>query len=151
MRSDVVDLSDKDPDRLGPQQHTCANPRCDEQFTRALGRGRPKDFHDEDCRRRAERDFRRFNTQLAHHERQAAQLRARTRAYLRTSVDDASGLTHATGPTETQLQAARDAVLEVGGMSRFLTSHEGEFAQDLLKLYRAVQPVIAATCEVRTG
>lgn len=124
--------------QLGPQQHTCANPRCDEQFPLPLGSGRPKDFHSEDCLLAAERDLRQVRNQLAHHERQAEQLRAQAHAYLRSSVDDDVPL----GPTPEQLSVAREAVLEVAGMSRFLAGHHGAFAGDLLRLYRAVAPVV---------
>lgn len=149
MTSDVADISSTDPHHLGPQQHTCANPRCDEQFSRTLGPGRPKDFHSEDCRRAAERDLRRVKAQRAHHERQAEQLRARERAYVRTAVDDSS--TDIEGPTDEQLRRAREAVREMAGMSRFLVNHQGEFADDLLKFYRAVQPVLAPVVKTRAS
>ena len=51
----VIDLPERENLGLGGQQATCANPRCDEQFIRTSARGRPKDFHDEECRRAAER------------------------------------------------------------------------------------------------
>ena len=39
--------------------------------------------------------------------------------------------------------AAREAIAEVRGMSRFLEGHQDEFARDLLALYRAVEPLIS--------
>ena len=65
----VIELAEREGLGLGGQQFTCANPRCDEQFIRTSARGRPKDFHSEDCRRAALRDLRRIMAQLAHHER----------------------------------------------------------------------------------
>ncbi len=124
---------------VGEQQGVCANPRCDEQFTRTPGPGRRKDFHNEECRRAAERDLRRTLARLEHHERQAEQLRARAAAYLRTSVEDPEMVT---GPTMAQVQAAREAMLEVKGAVPFLKKHEGEFASQLVRLYEAVAPVI---------
>lgn len=139
---EVVELGAKhDELGLGAQQHTCANPRCDEEFVRLLAPGRPKDFHDEDCRRNAEKDLRRIRAKLKHHERQAEQLRARAGSYIRTTVDDADVVD---GPTDAQLQAARDAVLVVSGMVRFLPGHQGEFAKELLDLFNAVEPVVGA-------
>jgi hypothetical protein len=139
---EVVELGAKhDELGLGAQQHTCANPRCDEEFDRLLTPGRPKDFHNEECRRSAERDLRRIRAKLRHHERQAEQLRARAGAYLRTTVEDTDV---AEGPNDAQWKAARDAVIEVRGMARFLAGHQGEFAKDLLNLFNAVEPVIRA-------
>jgi hypothetical protein len=125
---------------IGDQQGVCANPRCDEQFVRTPGPGRRKDFHNEECRRSAERDLRRTFARLEHHERQAEQLRARAAAYLRTSVEPTD--TIVTGPTVAEAQAAREAMLEVRGAMPFLKKHEGEFATDLVRLYEAVAPVI---------
>jgi hypothetical protein len=42
-----------------------------------------------------------------------------------------------------QRRAAAEALAEVRGMSRFLENHQGEFAADLLKLYRAVAPLVS--------
>lgn len=138
---DVTELPGPHDDLgLATQQFTCANPRCDAQFQRRPGPGRRKDFYDDDCRRSAEGDLRRTVALLGHHERQTEQLRARAAAYVRTNLDEADG------PSETvtmeQRRVAADAVAEVRGMSRFLENHQGEFAADLLKLYRAVAPLV---------
>ena len=138
----VIDLAERESLGLGGQQATCANPRCDEQFIRTSTRGRPKDFHDEDCRRAAERDLRRIQAQLAHHERQAEQLRARAGAYLRTSGESETDPTSGAGPTADEILAAREAIAEVRGMARFLDGHQDEFARDLLKLWQAVEPLV---------
>ncbi|MDR7254944.1 hypothetical protein J2X46_003946 [Nocardioides sp. BE266] len=138
----VIDLAERESLGLGGQQATCANPRCDEQFIRTSTRGRPKDFHDEDCRRAAERDLRRIQAQLAHHERQAEQLRARAGAYLRTSGESDPAEASSAGPTADEIRAAREAIAEVRGMARFLDGHQDEFARDLLKLWRAVEPLV---------
>jgi hypothetical protein len=142
MSEDVVDLALLGDDLdVGSQQYTCANPRCDEQFQRRPGPGRPKDFHDDECRRSAEKDLRRTLARLEHLERQVEQLRARAAAYVRTSVDDAAA---AGGTiTEAQKRAAQRAVDEVRGMSRFLERNDqDEYASELLKLYRAVEPLV---------
>lgn len=119
---------------MADQQHTCANPRCDEQFFSAED---GREFHSGDCRLAAEQDLRRIRAQLAHHERQVEHLRSRANAY-----PSSCGCSEIGGPTQGQLRTARDAVLEVAGMSGFLASQSGEFADDLLRLYRAVEPVV---------
>lgn len=138
---DVVELQGAQDDLgLTSQQVTCANPRCDAQFQRRPGPGRRKDFHDDDCRRSAERDLRRTLALLEHHERQAEQLRARAAAYVRTNLDEVDGSSQKVSAE--QRRVAAEAVAEVRGMSRFLENHQGEFASDLLQLYRAVEPVV---------
>ena len=138
---DVVELPDAGDDLgLASQQSTCANPRCDVQFQRRPGPGRRREFHDDDCRRDAERDLRRTLALLGHHERQAEQLKARAAAYVRTTLDDDDASLPMV--TEEQRRTAAEAVAEVRGMSRFLENHQGEFAADLLKLYRAVAPLV---------
>lgn len=137
----VIELAEREGLGLGSQQFTCANPRCDEQFIRTASRGRPKDFHSEDCRRAALRDLRRIQAQLAHHERQADQLRARAGAYLRTSATD-TDTDASSGPTVDEVRAAREAIAEVRGMARFLDGHQDELARDLLHLWRAVEPLV---------
>jgi hypothetical protein len=49
--------------------------------------------------------------------------------------------------TAEQWAVAREAVARVGGMARFLTAEAGEFAQDLLDLHTAVEPIIRRTSQ----
>jgi len=141
VSGDLVGFAD-DCDDAGLQvlQATCANPRCDEQFLRPVGPGRRKDFHSEECRRDAERDYRRLAGLLEHYERQADQMRARIAAYVRTNSDDV--IIDDGGSSPVELDRAREAIAEVRGMARFLPKHQGEFAQDLLKLFEAVEPLV---------
>jgi len=142
MSGDVVDFADRRDDAEAQVlQATCANPRCDEQFLRPVSPGRRKDFHSEECRRNAERDHRRLAGLLEHYNRQADQMRARMSAYLRTNADDAAA---PPGPTVDEIRCARESVAEVRGMARFLRGHQGEFAQELLRLFGAVEPVVGS-------
>ncbi|MEE3065445.1 MAG: hypothetical protein VYA67_16085 [Actinomycetota bacterium] len=145
MSGDIVGLAQRrgDADNL-VLQGTCANPRCDQEFDRELGPGRPRDFHSEECRRRAEADRRKLTSRLEHYERQAETMRSRLNGYLRTSGDGDSR-SDRSGPSPEQLQQARDAIMKVKGMTRFLRGHQDEFAQDLLELFDAVEPLIDTT------
>lgn len=116
----------------------CGNPRCDEQFVRLVRPGQRQKFHSDDCRREAERDLRRTNARIEHHVAALEQLRAQAAAYTQVTAVSVSSA----GPTAAQLQAAREALLEVKGMARFLAGHEGEFASDLLRLYEALVPIV---------
>jgi hypothetical protein len=143
LSGDVVGLAEhRDDAEVQHLQATCANPRCDEQFLRLVGPGRRKDFHSEDCRRNAERDYRRLAGLLEHYNRQAAQMRARIAAYLRTNGDHEG---KPSGPSAAEVERARVAVAEVRGMARFLRNHEDEFAQELLRLFEAVEPLMLST------
>ena len=142
MSGDVVGLAQHRDGETQDLQATCANPRCDEQFQRAVGPGRRKDFHSEECRRDAERDYRRLASFLEHYNRQAEQLRARITAYLRTNADDEIG---SFGPSAAEVDRAREAIAEVRGMARFLRNHEDEFAQELLRLFEAVEPLVRSS------
>jgi len=140
MSGDVVGLAEhRDDAEQQVLEATCANPRCDEQFRRAVGPGRRKDFHSEECRRSAERDFRRLEGLLEHYNRQAEQMRSRIAAYLRT---DRGEEIPASRPSAAEAERARLAVAEVRGMARFLRNHEDEFAQELLRLFEAVEPLV---------
>ena len=142
MPRDVVGLAQhRDDAELLVLEATCANPRCDEQFQRELGPGRRKDFHSEECRRSAEQDRRKLESRLDHYERQAVQMRARLAAYVRTGPDGEISESGAR-PTADDIQRAREAIAEVRGMARFLRGHQDEFAQDLLKLFEAVEPLV---------
>lgn len=145
MPGDVVGLAERrgDAENL-VLQATCANPRCDQEFDRDLGPGRRKDFHSEECRRRAEADRRKLTSRLEHYERQAETMRARLNAYVRTGGDD-DAQARGSGPTPEQVQRARDTVMKVKGMTRFLRGHQDEFAQDLLELFDAVEPLVVQT------
>ncbi len=145
MSGDVVGLAGRRSEgEILVLQATCANPRCDQEFDRDLGPGRRKDFHSEECRRRAEADRRKLTSRLEHYERQAETMRARLNAYIRNS-NDGEPQTPRAGATPEQIQRARDAIMQVRGMTRFLRGHQDEFAQDLLKLFDAVEPLVDAT------
>src|SRR3954453_8993190 len=109
---EVVELADVQ-DELGLEGHqcTCANPRCDETFFLTPGPGRRRAFHDEDCRRRAERDLRRTLARLAQRGPKGGQLRARARAYVRRNFEGLAD--QVDGPSDEQRQAAREALAEV--------------------------------------
>ena len=142
MSGDVVGLARHRDGETQALEATCANPRCDEQFQRTVGPGRRKDFHSEECRREAERDYRRLAGFLEHYNRQTEQIRARIAAYLRTNADDEI---RPFGPSAAEVDRARVAIAEVRGMARFLRNHEDEFAQELLRLFEAVEPLVRSS------
>lgn len=67
-------------------------------------------------------------------------MRARLGAYLRTNTEES--VAERTGPSTAEIERAREAIAEVRGMARFLPQHQSEFAQDLLNLFEAVEPLL---------
>lgn len=87
-----------------------------------------------------------MTSRLEHYERQAETMRARLTAYIRSS-HDGEPQTPCLGATPEQIRRARDAVMQVKGMAHFLRGHDDKFAQDLLKLFDAVEPLVDATTD----
>lgn len=121
----------------------CANPRCDEVIQRHAGRGRPRDYHDEGCRRATADAKRRLETRLEHYKEQVAILSERYAAYEKApSGDEVSEPMDSRQLTAEQVRIAREAVSKVEGAAPFLRKHDGEFAADLVELFDAVAPVV---------
>lgn len=121
----------------------CANPRCDELIERHTGRGRPRDYHDDACRRAMADDKRRLEARLEHFKEQVAILSERYAPYEKLAGDsEANGLADSPRLTTEQVRVAREAVSKVEGALRFLRKHDEEFAADLVELYDAVAPVV---------
>ena len=121
----------------------CANPRCDEVIQRATGRGRPRDYHDDACRRATAEAKRRLEARLEHYKEQVAILSERYAAYEKAPGDGATpGPAGSTQLTADQVRVAREAVSKVEGAAPFLRKHGGEFAADLVALFDAVAPVV---------
>lgn len=121
----------------------CANPRCDELIERHTGRGRPRDYHDDACRRAMAEDKRRLESRLEHFKEQVAILSERYAPYETLTGDgEASASTDSSQLRAEQVRIAREAVSKVEGALRFLRKHDDEFAADLVELYDAVSPVV---------
>lgn len=125
-------------------QGTCARPGCSKLFTREAGPGRPAAFCSEECRRAAQRERRNLRRRLAHHEDQAQQLRLLVAAYERSVRSD-------NGPSEDGeddllapdvVRAAEDAVVEMRGMVRFMSSDSSPHLAELMRFYEAVAPLV---------
>ncbi len=107
------------------------------------GRGRPRDYHDEACRRATAEAKRRLEARLEHYKEQVEILSERYAAYERApSEGESSGPTDSTQVTADQVRIAREAVSKVDGAAPFLRKHDGEFAADLVELLDAVAPVV---------
>ncbi|NYG59348.1 hypothetical protein BJ980_002271 [Nocardioides daedukensis] len=121
----------------------CANPRCDEVIHRTGGRGRPRDYHDEDCRRATADVKRRLESRLEHYKEQVAILSERYAAYEKApGMGETSEQVDAGALTPDQIRAAREAVSKVEGAAPFLRKHDGDFAAQLIELFDAVAPVV---------
>lgn len=125
------------------QTAECANPRCDEVIQRRGGRGRPRDYHDDECRRATAEVKRRLESRLEHYKEQVAILSERYAPYEKApGMGESSGPADATKLTAEQIRIAREAVSKVDGAAPFLRKHDGEFAAQLIELFDAVAPVV---------
>lgn len=121
----------------------CANPRCDEVIYRSGGRGRPRDYHDEACRRATADVKRRLESRLEHYREQVAILSERYAPYEKApGMGETEGNAGAAELTPEQIRVAREAVAKVEGALRFLRKHDDELAADLVELFDAVAPVV---------
>lgn len=121
----------------------CANPRCDEVIQRRGGRGRPRDYHDDACRRATEDVKRRLESRLEHYKEQVAILSERYAPYDKApGLGETSGSSDSAPLTPEQIRTAREAVSKVEGAAPFLRKHDGEFAAQLMELFDAVAPVV---------
>lgn len=121
----------------------CANPRCDEVIYRSGGRGRPRDYHDEACRRATFDAKRRLESRLEHYREQVAILSERYAPYEKApGMGDPEGNAGAAELTPEQIRVAREAVAKVEGALRFLRKHDDELVADLVELFDAVAPVV---------
>lgn len=121
----------------------CANPRCDELIARHTRRGRPRDYHDDACRRAMQDDKRRIESRLEHFKEQVAILSERYVAYEKAPGDgEARGSADPSQLTAEQVRVAREAVSKVEGALRFLRKHDDDFAVELVELFEAVAPVV---------
>lgn len=139
VAADVVNLNDRKAEpAVGSQLVTCANPGCFEQFTRSQNPGRPREFHDENCRQAAKAAARHIRALQAHHESEAQKMRDRLVGYSRDSTED----DEPNGPSAEQQRAAEDAVLRAHTVVRFMGNRDEVDAQELTDLVRAITPLI---------
>lgn len=138
LRPVADDLLDAEVEVL---EGICANPRCDERLDQRTGRGRRPKYHNEDCRRAAESDQRRLEGRLRHFEGQVRLLRAQLGAYVLTDTDGSvASLT-------TEVSAGLSAVDRAEGIADVLQDSPDRYAQELVRLARAVAPVVRAATQ----
>lgn len=65
----------------------CARPMCRNQFQQATGRGRPRDYCSDTCRRLADRDYKRARAIVAHFESLAERSRHDVAAFGRAQEE----------------------------------------------------------------
>lgn len=105
----------------------CADPQCRKEFRKTLGRGRPRIYCSEACKRSAENAARRISAQLAHHQ-QMAQMLERDLAAFDTAaapeptpqVSPATGLDIAVARAEGVLLGLSDGSVLANEFTRLL-------------------------------
>lgn len=87
----------------------CARPQCRKEFRRTMGRGRPRHYCSDDCRREAESDARRLAAQIEHHRSMAEMLTRDLAAFDVESATPASS-----GTPNIEVAAARAEGVLIG-------------------------------------
>lgn len=118
----------------------CGRLSCRKPVVRSSGRGRPKEFCSETCRRGADRDYKRAKSLVEHFEQSLRRTRHEVAAYGRKAESDSGFRT----PDEDAeiLGAARAAVSRAEGALEFGTGPDDRFRQELLRLLEAVRPAL---------
>lgn len=112
----------------------CARPRCRREFRRSTGRGRPRDYCSDTCRRSAQNELREARLRLARFEALVAQFR--------TDVAAFTGDTEAeTGEVAPRLRAL-EALAEAKGAHPFLVKSDDAGARAFVALYEGVAPFL---------
>lgn len=141
----VVSLDDRRGVKdAGSLETLCANPRCDVLFVPGPGPGRRKQYHSDECKKAALRDMRRLQAQLEQYRRAVSLVESRLAAYGpdQSETDHVDDSDPADTVSADDWARAREQVARVGGMARFISAESGEFAQDLLDLHAAIEPVV---------
>lgn len=89
----------------------CARPQCRSEFRRTMGRGRPRNYCSDNCRREAESDARRLAAQLEHHRSMAEML---TRDLATYDIETPAANPSSAGPPNIEIAAARAEGVLIG-------------------------------------
>ena len=113
----------------------CARPLCRKEFHFVLGRGRPRDFCSETCRRQADVDYKRAKAMVEHFDRLARLHRYDVLAFGR-STD---------GPEmdeQVAMERARAAVGRADAVVRFAGDADPLLVEELTRLADAIRPLL---------
>jgi hypothetical protein len=114
----------------------CPRPACRKEVRQIVGRGRPKTYCSEECRRLAEAELRRLDLRLRHYSSVVEQVRIDIASYQRSGADrdgaDPRG----------ELRLAEDALARAESALEFLEGDESPTVRALRRLCETVQPVV---------
>lgn len=118
----------------------CARPMCRREFRQSTGRGRRRDYCSEECRRLADRDYKRSKATVEHFERLARRQRYDVLAFGRAADEgDLGPLTVESAAVGAQASVARaEAVL------RFVGDAEPRLVDELRALLDGIRPLVTA-------
>jgi hypothetical protein len=117
----------------------CARPMCRREFRQSAGRGRRRDYCSEECRRLADRDYKRSKATVEHFERLARRQRYDVLAFGR-SVDGTD-----LGPlsVESATAAAAASVARAEAVLRFVGDADPRLVDELKALLEGIRPLVS--------
>lgn len=113
----------------------CPRPKCRKEVRQVIGRGRPRTYCSDECRRLAESELRRLDLRLRHYAGVVDQVRLDIASYQRGGTDGVGDPTAEIRNAEVALGQAETAL-------EFLADDESPTAKALRRLYEAVGPVV---------
>lgn len=113
----------------------CPRPKCRKEVRQVVGRGRPRTYCSDECRRLAESELRTLGLRLRHYAAVVDQVRLDIASYQRAATDLEAD----------PLREVRDAEVALGQAEtalEFLAGDDGPTTKALRRLYEAVNPVV---------
>lgn len=118
----------------------CARPMCRREFRQSTGRGRRRDYCSEECRRLADRDYKRAKATVDHFERLARRQRYDVLAFGRAADDlEGAGLS-----LESAAEVAVGAIGRAEAVLRFVGDADPRLVEEIRALVDGVRPVLRA-------
>lgn len=118
----------------------CARPMCRREFRQSAGRGRRRDYCSEECRRLADRDYKRSKATVEHFERLARRQRYDVLAFGRAADEwDLAPM-----DVESAAAAAQASVARAEAVLRFVGDADPRLVVELQALVDGVRPLVTA-------
>jgi hypothetical protein len=121
----------------------CPRPKCRKEFRQVVGRGRPRTYCSDECRRLAEAELRTLNQRLRHYRSVVEQLQVDVASFGRTPEELADN-------PMAELRTVEDALIEAKTALRYLDEADPT-AETLKRLYESVDVMVRSPNRARSA
>ena len=122
----------------------CPRPKCRKEVRQSVGRGRPRSYCSEECRRLTEAELKALQLKLRHYAQVVEQVRLDIAGYQRAGTVDASDPSALVHQAEVAMARAETALA-------FLEGDDSPSTHALRGLYQAVLPIVQAAPAQQVG